>query len=645
MTHLSDLSYIQRAVSTSWFYGWFIVYVYRWDRFEAFRWRRLLRFELRSIVTLLILIALGLQLAYEIGSARLKYMEGFWVDPRTSKITAKPAQAWSASDVEHVGPLYYTLACALAFQNCIFFLLLAFWSYISKSVTRTSFMSSFEFKLNIAASCFAVVIFPTVQYLFRENHQYREAVPQMIFSGLMLITGVLGVRTHFRLVALIRNAREIMNETTLNVLYKLEYFKDMNGILTFSLFICALSLGITSADGLLATPVIAPNKFASDVLITNLNFFEFIIWVTLTLIFYPRKNGISSPFGSSMNGSSAHRAGTYEGALPRFNEVRPQDVSAPQSPVEKSWSSRKASHHRSLSAGTKHTSINMPNSPPPPQQQPHDSNALSPSSSSNAQPSDKTPELETRTLYYHEALAKAQKKRQQQGQQNNDSKRNTNATHDTHNDQRNDSHNDNRKDNRNGNTSVQYPNDSNNVDPARPPPAALPLIPPRTQSRQQPLHDGHQRSMSNSSQCALLADHRKSQQRYTPVEYYPRGYTSLDEESNQWANHLQYGVGIDESSGHQMGPRMNRTYTHTRGESLPTVPSGALIRQASTDSDDLSVIQLAYIQSVDPMHSATLTTYSDTDSAPYGSFYDAVGRDDSPIVPVQEFPRPFSPRN
>ena len=157
----------------------------------------------------------------------MKYLEGFWVNPITKVIQSKPAQAWDVSDQVHVEPLYYTLACSLAFQNSVFFLLQAFWSYISKSVTKSTFMSSFEFKVNIVASCVVVVLFPTVQYLFRNDFVYREVVPQLIFSLLMFITGVLGVRTHFRLKVLTSTARDIMNETTVNVVRKLEYFKDM----------------------------------------------------------------------------------------------------------------------------------------------------------------------------------------------------------------------------------------------------------------------------------------------------------------------------------------------------------------------------------------------------------------------------------
>ncbi|KAG0327351.1 hypothetical protein BGZ99_007821 [Dissophora globulifera] len=333
MTHLSDYSYIQRALSTAWFYGWFVIYIWRWDRFDALRLRRLMRFELRSVGTLLVIIALALQLSYDVGSARLKYIEGFWINPLTKEVQSKPAQFWSPADVSHVEPLYYTLAMALAFENSVMFLLMGFWNYISKSVTKSSFMSSFEFKFNIICSCLAIVIFPTVQFVFRKDFVYREAVPQLLFSILTFVTASMGVRTHFRLKALIKSAHALGNESTYKVVKKLQYFVDMNVILTFSLFGTSIPLGILSVDGMLDRPVINLNKFASDFLIANLNFFEFIIWVTFTLIFYPRKSGTESPFGPSSN-SDEHRPSSYNASLesdsrdaypPKFNDVKPHE--------------------------------------------------------------------------------------------------------------------------------------------------------------------------------------------------------------------------------------------------------------------------------------------------------------------------------
>jgi len=62
MTHLSDLSYLERGVSSVWFSIWLLIYVYRWDRFDGLSPRRLMRFELRSVVTVLAIISMILKI-------------------------------------------------------------------------------------------------------------------------------------------------------------------------------------------------------------------------------------------------------------------------------------------------------------------------------------------------------------------------------------------------------------------------------------------------------------------------------------------------------------------------------------------------------------------------------------------------------
>ncbi|CAO3572187.1 unnamed protein product [Mortierella alpina] len=308
MTHLSDYSFVQRGTSNSWFYLWFLVYVFRYDRFQALNIRRIARFELRSIVTLLLIIAKPLQISYDVGISMIKYEEGFWTIPGTDRIVGRPSDLWEPSHQARAEVLDYILACAMALLTSIFFLLQSFYHYISKSVTKSSFMSSLEFRLNIVCSLIVLAVFPLIQYLFRNNHALREAAPQMAFSVVLLIIGILGVRTHFRFQSLLKVAMLTISENTQGVVEKLEYFKDMNKILTGAMFGTGVSLAIASVDGLMPHPVIARHKFASDFLITNLNFFEFIIWVTLVFIFYPRRSGVGNVFGSSSGGSLSRTA-------------------------------------------------------------------------------------------------------------------------------------------------------------------------------------------------------------------------------------------------------------------------------------------------------------------------------------------------
>ncbi|KAF9577993.1 hypothetical protein BGW38_006469 [Lunasporangiospora selenospora] len=237
----------------------------------------------------------------------IKYEEGFWKNEQTGAIVGRPSPFWKPINQDRADMLDYILACAMALLTSIFFLLQAFYHYISKSVTKTSFMSSFEFRLNIVFSVMVIVVFPLIQFIFRGNLAVREAAPQMAFSSALLIIAFLGMRTHFRFKSLLKVAMLTISESTQGVVEKLEYFKDMNMILSAAMLGSGLMLGIASADGLSPNPRFARNKFASDLLVTNLNFFEFIVWVTLVMIFYPRRSGSGSVFGSSNGGGSLSR--------------------------------------------------------------------------------------------------------------------------------------------------------------------------------------------------------------------------------------------------------------------------------------------------------------------------------------------------
>ncbi|KAG0003868.1 hypothetical protein BGZ79_010940 [Entomortierella chlamydospora] len=307
MTHQSDYSFVQRAVANGWFYLWFVVYAFRYDRFMALNFRRVMRFELRSIVTLLLLIAIPLHLSYDIGLSTIKYYEGFIINPENNETLSKPYYLWSQPHQDLASVLDYTLACAMALFASIFFLLQSFYHYISKSVTKSSFMSSLEFRINIICSVILIAAFPLVQYLARNDHNKREAAPQMAFSLVTCSIGVLGIRSNFRFKSLLKVALMTMTESSQDVAEKLEHFKDMNMILTISMFGTGIPLVIASVDGLTPNPVIAANKFASDFLVMNVNFFEFIIWVTVVLIFYPRRTVVGSTFGVSSGGGTLSR--------------------------------------------------------------------------------------------------------------------------------------------------------------------------------------------------------------------------------------------------------------------------------------------------------------------------------------------------
>ncbi|KAI9313638.1 hypothetical protein BX666DRAFT_1978599 [Dichotomocladium elegans] len=64
MTHLSDYSFLQRAVSLTYLYVWFIYRVYNLDKFQCLHWRKFRQGELKSIITFLLLFMIPFQLLY-----------------------------------------------------------------------------------------------------------------------------------------------------------------------------------------------------------------------------------------------------------------------------------------------------------------------------------------------------------------------------------------------------------------------------------------------------------------------------------------------------------------------------------------------------------------------------------------------------
>lgn len=111
------------------------------------------------------------------------------------------------------------------------------------------------------------------------------------FFFLVLISSFLGIRNNFRFKRLIRTVR--MNNGSASVINKLNYFKDMNNMICLILFLYGSSFFILCIDGLTDAQVIAHNKFASDVIISNANIcaiFYYILFVSPSPQLFPKKD-------------------------------------------------------------------------------------------------------------------------------------------------------------------------------------------------------------------------------------------------------------------------------------------------------------------------------------------------------------------
>ncbi|PKK74154.1 hypothetical protein RhiirC2_641048, partial [Rhizophagus irregularis] len=261
-----------RAVFICWTFLWFLQHVWNIDRFEALKWGRVKKHDLVTY--------------YDISTSIIKYKEGYIVNPLNGEIVMKPNEYYSESNKKLLVPTNYVLCANFSLQTCLLFLLQSFWNYLAKSLAKSSFMGSFEFKSYIIYAIFSIFIFPLLQHFFRSNPLYTEIMPQLAYSIFMLLIALFGLRSHKRFTNLLAVTRK-SSASQINIILKLEYFRDMNRYLTWSLFIGSISLLTLCIDGLTTEKYLNVHKFSADLLMCHVSFSLWLVFVILMLIFYP----------------------------------------------------------------------------------------------------------------------------------------------------------------------------------------------------------------------------------------------------------------------------------------------------------------------------------------------------------------------
>ncbi|CAG8460139.1 7922_t:CDS:2 [Paraglomus brasilianum] len=312
----SDVTFLTRAVLIVWTYFWFLQHAWRVDRFQALRWHRIKKYELKTAITILLLIMAPLQVFSDIIGTLIKYQEGFITFPNGQVIT-KPYVLWTPAHKNLSVPSDYVLCMSFSVQVGLLFLLQSFWNYLANNVAKASFMGSFEFKSYIIFSVFSAAVFPTLKFTFRHNELNSDIAPQLAYGVFMFIIALLGVRSNKRFATLLRKTGQT---TRPNVVAKLEYFRDMNLYLSMGLVIGSVSLVLLCVDGLTTTQWLNKRKFAADLLMTHVSIAMWIVFLTLILIFYP-------------SGSSASDSATIKSTLSNrsaANEIHTQASAKPQ---------------------------------------------------------------------------------------------------------------------------------------------------------------------------------------------------------------------------------------------------------------------------------------------------------------------------
>ncbi|ORX62659.1 hypothetical protein DM01DRAFT_1403121 [Hesseltinella vesiculosa] len=281
--HLSDFTFLERCWIYVYAMAYFIFSIYQGDRFKCLSPKKIFSGEMKSICTVLMFLMMTAQVSWDAIFTYVKYKEGYVLDGAVG--VQKPFLAYSPSNQNLSSIAAYIQSGAYSIESCLYFMLQCFWNYLSNAVAKKSFMSSFEFMSYIVWAIITLALFPILEWYYHFNPKI-EFILGIPYGGQVFITALLGIRTHRRFARLVRNAKQTGANKT--VISKLTYFKDVNFLMMVCQFSYSSSFFVFCIDGMLDGPI-AQNKFASDVILVNVNITALSLYVLFIAIFHPLK--------------------------------------------------------------------------------------------------------------------------------------------------------------------------------------------------------------------------------------------------------------------------------------------------------------------------------------------------------------------
>ncbi|KAI8096667.1 uncharacterized protein BX664DRAFT_324567 [Halteromyces radiatus] len=294
--HLSDFTYLERCTIYVYAIFYFFYSIWKSDGFQCLRLKKILSGELKSVLTVLMMLTMTAQVVWDLTFTYIKYNEGYM--ELNGQAIIKPYQYWSPQNQQLALAVNYIEAAAYSLQTSLYVMLQCFWNYLSNSVANKDFMGSFEFKFYIVWSILSMAMFPILQWYYHYDPIKEEVIPQFAYAGEVFITALLGIRTFLRFRRIIQHGRET-NANPL-VINKMKYFMDINSLMTACLFSYSISFLIMCIDGMTDAKVIATNKFAVDCILANINITVLFLYILFIAVFHPRKlygmsNSVTNP--------------------------------------------------------------------------------------------------------------------------------------------------------------------------------------------------------------------------------------------------------------------------------------------------------------------------------------------------------------
>ncbi|KAI9137025.1 hypothetical protein BKA69DRAFT_1100821 [Paraphysoderma sedebokerense] len=209
MTHLSDMSYLERPMVLVCVLIWILIRIKNSGDVANLHPKYLINFlksprqtttPLKLVITYLVIFSMTVYLATDIIITKFKYEEGYSYNPITKQCSSKPGADYSPFNkylVDVTGIMLNVVFCS---KSTALFLLIAFWSYTgSKIGVRKAFVTSTESKFCLIWAVVTVFLYPALQWFFISNKLISTIAPQFLYNVETLLFSLFGTVVNYRL--------------------------------------------------------------------------------------------------------------------------------------------------------------------------------------------------------------------------------------------------------------------------------------------------------------------------------------------------------------------------------------------------------------------------------------------------------------
>lgn len=243
----------------------------------------------KRVMTYTFLLTPPLVTIYSVGSAVIKYDEGFVLSPQHGVIP-KPYAEWTKAHQDAVCPLMVLFAVCFSLDVVTHLEELCFWMFLMNATTASqNWFRSIYFLVWLCGSVIALIVVPTVSVVFRGDPLKSEAYTFLVGSSASLAVALFFVPILYLFPAFLRKlVQQGIDKSTVIRLQKFHELNRLRFIFKLLFLVPVLLIGIDGVNP--RGHPINESMFWSEILGMSAAFGCIISSTITLLVFFPRND-------------------------------------------------------------------------------------------------------------------------------------------------------------------------------------------------------------------------------------------------------------------------------------------------------------------------------------------------------------------